>query len=101
MRRGPSRCLGVEEAWASFGCSVLTLCMSDGVGLDRPPSGETFWSLISGKGGRLQGLMCRPRSLEGLRKLCLLLSRPGRDPIREAVGRGMPWERRQGALGHR
>jgi hypothetical protein len=42
VRRGPLRCLGAEEAWASFDCSVLTLCMSDGVGLDRPPSGETF-----------------------------------------------------------
>jgi hypothetical protein len=33
VRRGPSRCFGAEEAWASFGCSILTLCMSDGIRL--------------------------------------------------------------------
>jgi hypothetical protein len=37
VRRGPSRCLGAEEAWASSDCSILTLCVSDSVGLDRPP----------------------------------------------------------------
>ena len=63
VRRGPSRCLGAKEAWASFGCSVLTLYVSDSVGLDRPPLGETFWSLLGGEGGRLRGLMRGPRSL--------------------------------------
>jgi hypothetical protein len=47
MRRSPGgscsgaawtvECLGAEEAWASSGYSILTLCVSDGVGLDRPP----------------------------------------------------------------
>jgi hypothetical protein len=55
VRRGPSRCLEAEEAWASSGCSVLTLYMSNGVGLDRPPLGETLWSLLSGEGGWLWG----------------------------------------------
>jgi hypothetical protein len=34
--------LGAEEAWTSSDCSVLTLCVSDSVSLDRPPHGETF-----------------------------------------------------------
>jgi hypothetical protein len=42
VQRGPLRCLGAEEAWASSDCSILTLCVSDDVGLDRPPLGETF-----------------------------------------------------------
>jgi hypothetical protein len=53
---GPLRCLGAKEDWASSGCSILTLCVSDDVSLDQPPLGETFWSLLGGKGGRLQGL---------------------------------------------
>jgi hypothetical protein len=104
MRHGPSRCLGAEEAWASSDCSVLTLCVSGGVGLDRPPPGETFWSLLGGEGGRLRGLTCgarSPRALGGRGKLCLLVSRPGRDLIGGEVGRGTPWERCQGAPGHR
>ena len=64
MRRGPSRCLGAEEAWASSSCPVLTLCVSDGVGLDWLPLGETFWSLLGGEGGRLQGLTHGPKALE-------------------------------------
>jgi hypothetical protein len=31
--------LETKKPWASFGCSVLTLCMSGYVGLDRPPLG--------------------------------------------------------------
>jgi hypothetical protein len=79
MRCGPSRCLRAKEAWASSSCSVLTLCVSDGVSLDRPPLGETFWSLLSGEGGRLRGLTHGPKSPRapgGCRKLCLLVSRP-------------------------
>ena len=30
--------------------------MSESVGLDRPTLSETFWSLLGGEGGRLQGL---------------------------------------------
>ena len=52
-RHGSSRCLGAEEAWALSGCSVLILCVLGGVGLDRPPSGETFWSILGGEGGPL------------------------------------------------
>jgi hypothetical protein len=40
VRHGPSRCLGAKEAWASSGCSVLTLYVSDDLGLDRSSSGE-------------------------------------------------------------
>jgi hypothetical protein len=104
VRHGPSRCLGVEEAWASSGCSVLTLCVSGGVGLDRPPPGETFCSLLGGEGGQLRGLTHEPGSPRvpgGRRKLCLLVSRPERDPVRGAVGRGAPREWRQGAPRHR
>ena len=64
LRHGPSRCLGAEEAWASSSCPVLTLCVSDGVGLDWLPLGETFWSLLGGEGGRLQGLTHGPKALE-------------------------------------
>jgi hypothetical protein len=32
VQRGPSRCLGAEEAWVSSSYSVLTLCVLDGVG---------------------------------------------------------------------
>jgi hypothetical protein len=53
VRRGPLRCLGAEEAWTSAGYSVLTLCVSGGVSLDWPPSGEIFWSLLGGGRGRL------------------------------------------------
>jgi hypothetical protein len=60
--RGPSRCLGAEEAWVSSGCSVLALCVSGFVGLDRPPSGETFWSLLGYEGAQLQGLTRGPES---------------------------------------
>jgi hypothetical protein len=62
VHHGPSRCLRAEEAWASFGCSVMTLCVSNGVSLDRPPSGETFLSLLGGEGGQLQGQTCGPGS---------------------------------------
>ena len=55
-RHGSSRCLGAEEAWALSGCSILTLFVSEGVGLDRPPAGEAFWSLLGGKEGWLRGL---------------------------------------------
>jgi hypothetical protein len=78
VQRGPVRCLGAEEAWASSDYSILTLCVSDGVGLDRPSPGETFWSLLGGEGGQLWGLMRRPRSPQtpkGRGKLCLLVSR--------------------------
>jgi hypothetical protein len=97
MRCGPSRCLGAEEAWISSGCSVLTLCVLDGVSLDRPPSGETFWNLLGGDGGRLWGLtrgLGSPRATGGRGKFCLLMSRPGHDPVGGAVGKGTPWERR-------
>jgi hypothetical protein len=50
-----------KKPWASFGYSVLTLCVSGYVSLDWPPK-WTFWSLLYGKGGQLQGLTCRPRS---------------------------------------
>jgi hypothetical protein len=92
VRCGPSRCLGAKEAWASSSYSVLTLCVSDGVGLDWPPPGETFWSLLGGEEGQLRGLtrgLGSPRAPVGSRKLCLLVSRPRRDPVRGAVGRGM------------
>ena len=56
VRCGPLRCLGAKEAWVSSGYSVLTLCVLGGVSLDRPPPGETFWSLLGGEGGQLQGL---------------------------------------------
>jgi hypothetical protein len=70
--------------------------VSDGVSLDWPPSGETFWSLLGDEGGRLRGLHAGPEALspEGRGKLRLLVSRLGRDPIGGAVGRGTPWERR-------
>jgi hypothetical protein len=42
VRHGPSRCLRAEEAWASSGCFVLTLCVLEGVGLDRPPQVRRF-----------------------------------------------------------
>jgi hypothetical protein len=38
--------------------------MLDDVGLDRPPPGETFWSLLGGEGGRLQELTWGPESPE-------------------------------------
>jgi hypothetical protein len=88
--RGLLRCLGAKEAWASSGYSILTLCVSDGVGLDWPLLGETFWSLLGGEGGWLWGLTCgpeSPRAPRGYGKLCLLVSCPRRDPVREAVGR--------------
>jgi hypothetical protein len=62
MQRRPLRCLGAEEAWASSGYSILTLCVLDGVGLDCPSPGDTFWILLIGEGGRLRGLTHRPRS---------------------------------------
>jgi hypothetical protein len=31
-----------KKPWASFDFSVLTLCVSASVGLDRPPLGEPF-----------------------------------------------------------
>jgi hypothetical protein len=80
VRHGPSRCLGTEEAWASSSCSVLTLCVSDGVGLDQPPSGETFWSLLGGKGGQLWRLMHgpgSPRAPEALESFVFLCHAPG------------------------
>jgi hypothetical protein len=95
VRRGPSRCLGAEEAWASSDCSILTLCVLDGVGLDRPPPGEAFWSLLGGKGGQFRELRRRlesTRAPEGRGKLCLLVSHLGRDPIGGAAGRGTPRE---------
>jgi hypothetical protein len=104
VRHGPSRCLGAKEAWASSDCSVLIVCVSDGVGLDQPPLSETFWNLLGDEGGRLQGLMHGPRSPrapEGSGKLCLLMPHPRRDPIEGAVGRGTPRERCQGAPEHR
>jgi hypothetical protein len=95
VHRGPSRCLGAKEAWASSGYSVLTLYVSDGVGLDRPPLGETLWSLLGGEAVRLQGLTFGPRSPKasgGHWKLCLLVSRPRHDHVGGAVGRGTPME---------
>jgi hypothetical protein len=89
VRRRPSRCLGAEEAWASSDCSILTLCVSDGVGLDWPPSGETFWSLLGGEGGRLQWMtrgLESPRAPGGHGKLYLLMSRPERDPVCNTTG---------------
>ena len=62
VRHGPSRCLGAKDPWASSGCSVLRLCVSKGVGLDWPSPSETFWSLIGGEGGRIQGLTFKSRS---------------------------------------
>ena len=53
VRRGPLRCLGAKEALALSDCSILTLYVLEGVGLDWPPLGETFWSLFGGEGGRL------------------------------------------------
>jgi hypothetical protein len=100
-------CGGVLEPkkpWASSGCSVLTLCVSGGVSLDRPPPGETFWSLLGGRGGWLQGLTRGPRSLRALGgrgKLYLLVSCPGRDPVGGAVRKAAPRERRRGAHEHR
>ena len=51
-----------KKPWASSGYSVLTLYVSGGVSLDRPPPSETFWRLLGGEGGRLQGLTCGPES---------------------------------------
>jgi hypothetical protein len=53
VRHGPSRCLEAKEAWASSNYSILTLCVSNGVGLDQPPPGETSCSLLGGKGDLL------------------------------------------------
>jgi hypothetical protein len=69
VHHGPSRCLRAKEAWASSGCSVLTLYVSDSVSLDWPPSGETFLSLLAGEGGQLQGQTCGPGSPEALGRL--------------------------------
>jgi hypothetical protein len=38
--------------------------MSDGVGLDWPLLGETFWSLLGDEGGWLRGLTCGPEAPE-------------------------------------
>jgi hypothetical protein len=56
--RSVDRCGVVEskKPWASPGCSVLTLCMSGYVVLDRPPPRWTFWSLVGGERGSLQGM---------------------------------------------
>ena len=42
--------------------STALVYVLDDVSLDRPPLGETFWSLLGGEGGRPRGLMRGPGS---------------------------------------
>ena len=63
--------------------------MSAWIGLPK----WTFWSLLGGEGGWLEGLTCGPGSpepLEAVVKLCLLVSRPVRDLVGEVAGNAMP-----------
>jgi hypothetical protein len=97
VRHGPWWCLGAKEA-----LGVVRLLYSDTLRVRLCRLGPafpswTFWSLLGGEGGWLQGLTRGPRSpkpLEAKGKLCLLVSRLGRDPIGGAVGRAVPRERR-------
>jgi hypothetical protein len=60
----------------------------------------TFWSLLGGEGGRLQGLTRGPGVLDPLKaagKLCLLVSRPVRDLVGKVAGNAVPKGQRRGA----
>jgi hypothetical protein len=61
---------------------------------------RVFWSLLGGKGGRLEGLtrgLGNPRAPRGRGGACLLMSRPVRDLVWEATGRAAPKVQRRGA----
>jgi hypothetical protein len=62
MHYGPCRCRGAEEA-----LGIVRLLCSDTLHVRLCRLGLashrwTFWSLLGGEGGRLQGLTCGPRS---------------------------------------
>jgi hypothetical protein len=85
---GPWQCHGAKEALGIIDCSVLTLCVSGCAGLDRLPPRCTFWRLLGGEGGRVEGLTCglgSPRAPRGHRGVCLLVSHFVRDPVEGAI----------------
>jgi len=92
-RYGPWRCRGAEKA-----LGVIRLPCSDtlSVRLCRlgPASfGCTFWRLLGGEGGRLEGLTRGPESPLTPRAsggVCLLASCPLRDPVGGTVDRAAP-----------
>ena len=60
----------------------------------------TFWRLLGGEGCRLEGLTGgprSPRSLEANGGVCLLASRPMRDPVEGVVDRATPMGQHRGA----
>jgi hypothetical protein len=81
---GPWRYSGAEEV-----LGVVRLACSDTLSVRLCWLGpayprRTFWSLLSGKGGQLEGLKHGPKSPRapgGREGACLLLSRPVHDPI--------------------
>jgi hypothetical protein len=84
-----------KKPWASSGYYVLTLYVSGCVGLDRPPvggpSGVFLVAKEVGSRGRHAGPEA-PEPLEAEGKLCLLVSHPGCDPVRGAVGKAVARE---------
>jgi hypothetical protein len=61
----------------------------------------TFWRLLGGEGSRLKGLTCgpkSPRAPEASGGVCLLMSRPMRDPVGGVVDSTTPAGQRWGAL---
>jgi len=100
MRYGPWRCCGAKEA-----LGIVRLLCSDTLHVMLCQLGPaspwwTFWSLLGGEGGRLEGLMRgpgSPRAPGDRGEACLLVSRPVRDPVGGAAGKAAPKVLRRGA----
>jgi hypothetical protein len=100
MLCGPWRCRGVKEALGVIRllCSHtlhVRLCQ-----LRLASPRWTFWSLLGGEGGRLQGLtrgLGRHLAPGGHGKLVFFVSRPVHDHIVEVAGKATPRAWRLGA----
>jgi hypothetical protein len=96
----PWRCHRAEEV-----SGIVRLLCSDTLSVRlcrlRPASPRSaFWRILGGEGGRLEGLTCGPGSPQapgGRVRVCLLASRPMRDPVRGVVHSAAPAGQRQGA----
>jgi hypothetical protein len=97
---GPWRCRGAEKA-----LGVVRLLYSNTLSVRLCRLGPTspgcaFRRLLGGKGGQFEGLTRGPGSPQtpsGRGGVCLLASRPVRNPVRGVVSSAAPAGQRQGA----